>query len=351
MVNFSFFLFLIIFLEYKSNETENSSFAKKNLIIGAVKNYNWQNVAPFFRSYQSAGFENCDCVIYVTDIPEETIEKIKSCGVIVYPIPEKYLNLPLSNYKWKLYEDYLNENDGKYKLVLTADLRDSIFQKDLFKLYENHKPFLGISKEDHYISKDMYNGWLETAHLVDVDKNLRNKRILSVGTLWGTADKFKEASDMLWKKLGSDSSTKLKKIDQIVFNYLIYVEHFLSDYLVVSDNASGPVMAIGSTYYKYITFDSYDNILNEKGEIAAVVHQYETKPYVTRKIVNKYCPEFNVDRSDILYKTSIIINIYSLIIVIIFIYKFTQKKNYPSKNMYNRRKNFHRKKLKLLFDS
>ena len=326
MVNFSILIFLIIFLKYKSNKTENSSFVKKNLIIGAVKNYNWQIVAPFFRSYQNAGFENCDCIMYVANMPEEAIAKIKSCGVIVYPIPEKYLNLSLINYRWKLYEDYLNENDGKYEFVLTADIRDSIFQKDLFKLYENHKPFLGISKEDLYLSESMNKEWIETAYGVDVAKSLRNKRILCIGTLWGTVDKFKEASDILWKKLGSEWAIKLKVIEQGVFNYLIYVEHFLSDYLVVSDNESGPVMTIGTTHYKYITFDSCDNILNEKGEVAALVHQYDRKPYVIRKIINKYCPEFNVDRSRIIYKTFNIISIYSLIIIIIIIYKFTKKK-------------------------
>jgi hypothetical protein len=326
MFNFSKFLFLIIFLKYKSNKTENISFVKKNLIIGAITNFNWQVVAPFFRSYQNAGFENCDCIMYVAKMSEETIEKIKSYGVIVYPILEKYLNLSIINYRWKLYEDYLNENDGKYKLVLTADLRDSIFQKNLFKLYENHKPFLGIAKEDLYLSESMNRQWLETAYGVDIAKSLRNKRIFCIGTLWGTVDKFKEASNMLWKKLGSEWSTKLNVIEQGVFNYLIYVEHFLSDYLVVSDNESGPVMTIGPTHYKYITFDSCDNILNEKGEVAAVVHQYERKPYITRKIVKKYCPEFNVDRSGIIYKTFNIISIYSLIIIIIFIYKFTKKK-------------------------
>lgn len=54
--------------------------------------------------------------MYVAKILEETIEKIKSCGVIAYPILEKYLNLSIINYRWKLYEDYLNENDGKINL-------------------------------------------------------------------------------------------------------------------------------------------------------------------------------------------------------------------------------------------
>ena len=327
MMNFSFILFLIIFLKYKANETENSNYKKKNLIIGAIRNYNWQIVAPFFRSYLNVGFKNCDCVMYVGNMTEETIEKIKSCGVKVYQIPENYSHLSLNNYRWKLYGDYLNENNGKYKLVLTTDLKDSIFQKDLFKLYENHKPFLGISKEDLYLSEPMNREWLENAYGINVVRFLKNKRIICVGTLWGTADKFIEASNMLWEKLSSQWSVRLKVMEQAVFNYLIYVEHFLSDYLVISDNANGPVMTIGSTHYKYITFDSDDNILNEKGEVAAVVHQYERKPYVTRKVVNKYCPEFNADNSGIIIINYIIINIYSLIIIIIFIYKFKKKIN------------------------
>ena len=75
----------------------------------------------------------------------------------------------------------------------------------------------------------MNKKWLETAYGVDVAKSLRNKRIFCIGTLWGTVDKFKEASNMLWKKLGSEWSTKLNVIEQGVFNYLIYVEHFLND--------------------------------------------------------------------------------------------------------------------------
>ena len=263
--------------------------------------------------------------MFVGNMTEETIEKIKSCGVKVYPIPENYSHLSLNNYRWKLYGDYLNKKNGKYKLVLTTDLKDSIFQKDLFKLYENHKPFLGISKEDLYLSEHMNREWLENAYGINVVRFLRNKRIVCAGTLWGTVDKFIEASNILWEKLSSQWSVKLEVNEQAIFNYLIYVEHFLSDYLVISDNESGPVMTIGSTHYKYITFDSEDNILNEKGEVAAVVHQYETKPYVTRKVVNKYCPEFNVDNSGIIYKTYIIINIYSLIIIIIFVYKFKKK--------------------------
>ena len=40
----------------------------------------------------------------------------------------------------------------KYNLVFDAYV-DVFFQKDIFKFYENNKPFLGVSIEDIYLSE------------------------------------------------------------------------------------------------------------------------------------------------------------------------------------------------------
>ena len=58
-----------------------------------------------------------------------TINNIKSCGVIVYKTPEKYKNMKIINYRWKIYEEFLKNNKDKYNLVFTADIRDVFFQK------------------------------------------------------------------------------------------------------------------------------------------------------------------------------------------------------------------------------
>ena len=58
----------------------------------------------------------------------------------------------LENIRWKLYEDYLNENPDKYIIFLHADSRDTIFQKDIFQMYDNNynKPFLGVALEKSF---------------------------------------------------------------------------------------------------------------------------------------------------------------------------------------------------------
>ena len=75
-----------------SSITINNSpnFRKKNLIIGTFANYDWKTISPFIISYTKSSFENCDLIIFVYNISKSTITKIKSFGVIVYDIPEKY---------------------------------------------------------------------------------------------------------------------------------------------------------------------------------------------------------------------------------------------------------------------
>jgi len=112
--------------------TNNLTIKKKNLILGVIKNYDWNAIYPFFMSFKNAGFNNCDCVMFVNEITQETINKISYFGVKVIQI-ERLINAKLVNYRFKLYEDFLRNNPDKYNLVLTIDVRDSIFQKDIFK--------------------------------------------------------------------------------------------------------------------------------------------------------------------------------------------------------------------------
>lgn len=75
----------------------------KNLLIGAITNYLWDDVAPFFDSFMQAGFEDCDCVMFTGNMSEQTLEKIRACGVTVLPIPEEYLKGAVVLYRFKLY--------------------------------------------------------------------------------------------------------------------------------------------------------------------------------------------------------------------------------------------------------
>ena len=300
------FIFLNIFIKSKANDFYYSSsvqnlkytnsnilnaktkLVKKNLLIGAFIKYEWQLIEPFFLSFISVGFENCECVMFVKKISENTINKIKSLGIIVHKIPDKYADINIINLRWKIYADFLKDNIDKYNLVFTTDLRDSFFQLDVFKFYNSSRPFLGIAIEDGTLSEKRNKNWIINAYGSDLHKTIKDERIICIGTIWGTPDKFLKFSSVMWEKLSSNYSLSHKVIEQAVTNYIIYHDKMFNNCLLKSDNKDGRVMTIGLTRSKDIKLDSENNILNGKGEIAAVIHQYDRSQNISKYIRNKY---------------------------------------------------------------
>ena len=288
---FIFLLFLMKiqkFLQSSNNSNRNSTLVKKNLLLGAFKKYNWNVIEPFFLSFKNARFENCECVMFVSRVSKNTISKLKSLEIIVHKIPNKFINITIINLRWKLYEDFLKDKIHKYNLVFTTDLRDSFFQLDVFKFYNSSKPFLGVAIEDGTLAEKLNKKWIVKAYGKNLHKTIKNKRIICVGTIWGTPDKFLEFSRSMWEKLSSNWSIRNKVIEQAVTNFIIYHDKMFNNCLLKSYNKDGRVMTIGITNFKDIKFDSKYNILNDKGEIAAVIHQYDRKPIISKYIRNKF---------------------------------------------------------------
>lgn len=285
---------------YNIDNFNHNNTLKKNLLIGVLANYKWDVVEPFFESFKRAGFENCDFILFVNNIQLEAKKKIQSFGVIIYEVPNTYKNYNVINYRWKIYEVFLKENNDKYNLVFTTDLRDSIFQKDVFKYYDNKQSFLGVALEDGIIfDRPINKRWIINAYGKDVLNKIGNERIICVGTVWGTLDKFLEFSTIMWEKLSSEWSLKFNVIEQGVANFLIYYAKMFNECLIKSDNQNGKIMTIGISKRENINLDSENNIINGKGEIAAVIHQYDRKIDIVEKIKKKFCFEMKNNNSTI----------------------------------------------------
>jgi hypothetical protein len=378
-----FFIIIFLISKFYSNSTSfniknsinssitinnNSNFRKKNLIIGVLTKYSWPKIAPFIASYTKSGFKNCDLIIFVYNIPQSTITKMKSFRVIVYNVPEKYRYKKITNFRWKIYEDFLISNINKYNLVFSTDLRDVFFQKDFFNNYNSNISFLGVALEDGYLSERINKKWLIDAYGVDLYNSIKNQRIICAGTVWGTIDKLIEFSKIMWEKLESKWSLKNNVADQAVANYLIYHDKMFNDCLIKSENKNGLIMTIGLTKEKDIYFDINDNIVNGKGEVAAAIHQYDRKSKIVQKVINKYCykiennkvnyekPKLNIfmKRNIVNYeKLKIFFFIFLIIILNIFILCFifkniSKKKNINSliqENIFKKKKSINIKNL------
>ena len=262
------------------------NFGRKNLIIGLIKGYNWSIIRTFFISLISAKYQNYDLVIYVDKLSEETLNKIKLCGAIVIDIPQKNLNYhELVKYKWKLFSDYLKENRDKYNLVFTTDVRDVIFQKDIFKYYENNnKPFISFTLEDVTLRNQVNEHWVKQFCKNDKEyERIADEQAINGGIIISNTDLFIEFCDALLETLSKSS----KIFEQGAINYLIYYKKLFSDSVIITDN-NGPIMTIFINKKNITHLNSENYLLNYKGEIAAIIHQYDRKPEIIRIIKFKY---------------------------------------------------------------
>ena len=262
---------------------------KKNLIIGSILNYSWSKVKLFFISLYKAQIKNCDFVIFVGGVSNETIKKIEKCGVTTYKIPKEVLRLrkTITLFRWKLYKDFLKENKDKYNMIFTADVRDTIFQKDVFQFFNSNKSFLGVFLEDGLMTNKANRIWVLQFCNEEEFNKIENETVICAGTIIGTADKFFEFSYELWYTVKNRKGVQ----DQGGTNYLIYIRKLFNDCIIKNDN-HGYVLTIGMSNKKNILLDNNDNILNYNGEIAAVVHQYDRKHNIVSKLKTKFNDSF-----------------------------------------------------------
>ena len=262
---------------------------KKNLIIGSILNYSWSKVKLFFISLYKAQIKNCDFVIFVGGVSNETIKKIEKCGVTTYKIPKEVLRLrkTITLFRWKLYKDFLKENKDKYNMIFTADVRDTIFQKDVFQFFNSNKSFLGVFLEDGLMTNKANRIWVLQLCNEEEFNKIENETVICAGTIIGTADKFFEFSYELWYTVKNRKGVQ----DQGGTNYLIYIRKLFNDCIIKNDN-HGYVLTIGMSNKNNILLDNNDNILNYNGEIAAVVHQYDRKHNIVSKLKTKFNDSF-----------------------------------------------------------
>ena len=324
---------------------------KKNLVIGLAFNYSWETMRNYFISLIKAGFKNCDFVIFINGMSEETVNKIKSCGVMTIDIPDRILNaeIPINSYRWKIYSDFLKKNIDKYDKVFTSDVRDSIFQKDIFQFYEQ-KSFLGVFLEDGDLTEDTNKKWMLMLCSEEIYKTMADKRIICAGSLIGSVDKFIEFCNIFWEIA---LEKKDNGIDQAILNYIVYYKKAFEDCIIIKDN-HGPLMTIGITKQD-VKLDSDTNLINFDGQIAAVAHQYDKIQERLEKINKKFDDtnlnitsilienekqnekEINLGKSrnkSIFKKIFIIIIIIIIIIAIRFLFLFIITKRYFGKNKY-----------------
>lgn len=179
---------------------------KKDLIIGAFKNYNFEQIKPWIKSINECGFEG-DKVLIAIDTSNETIEKIEQHGFKAIKV-SSMTNAMFHMERFFHIYNYLKSRKNEYRFVITTDVRDVVFQKNpsvylVSTLGEPTSSFgrdlLAVSetlliKNEHWNRQNIITSFGQYFY-----QEVEDKEVLNVGTLAGRTGQICDLCGMLYQ--------------------------------------------------------------------------------------------------------------------------------------------------------
>ena len=189
-------------------------------------------------------------------------------------IPAEYREMMIINLRWKMYCDFLEIYGDNYTQLFVTDVRDVIFQGDVFEAFKGQSSYLGYTTEATDIGASKASGgfnynWLLRAFGQKEADKLTIKQAICCGTVIGTVNEVKIFSQTMWEALKKGI---FWGYEQAQMNYLVYNNLLPIENLIEIDVHSGAIFTNGIIKDNKIRDDK---ILRGDGGVPAVVHQYD----------------------------------------------------------------------------
>lgn len=261
----------------------NKKIMKKNLIIGLIKNYNFDQIEPFIFSLKKTNY-NGDVVFFYENINSNTLkwlmkQKVKSIPFfstslnaddIFKSIKEKIENIFDLSKRFLFYYSYIEENKDLYNNILITDIGDVIFQKNPFDFDIDDSLCCFLEQEGRTIGACPKNSkWIFNAFGEKILSELSNKPICSAGVIIGPTQRILRylyfMTDLILSRVD------LNPNDQGIHNYIVHKN--IMENIKLFKNNEGPVITLG--YSGGITFNQSGDVINKRDEVPNIVHQYQ----------------------------------------------------------------------------
>jgi len=234
-----------------------------DLVTGYAYGYSAEQVRPFLKSLRLTGYEGRILLFANGDAAIEA----KKWNVDLRPCPKPVYRI-CSDRFIRIAEAL---KDIPCEGILLSDTRDVVFQKNPATFLPSSG--LNVYEEDHNmrIGTCNYNSkWILTGYGREVLKKLENAFISCAGVSCGDEKSMKIYLDRLCEEIRRIQPKSNLSLDQAAHNFLIRVE--LESKIWNNDN--GEVYTVG--YVKRNTVKIKGNkIINDNGEVPAVVHQWD----------------------------------------------------------------------------
>jgi len=259
---------------------------ENNLILGLAAGYHYGDVRPFLTSLERAGYRG-ELVLFVSETTRD-LDRIGEHNVTVIPLerPAELEHLPYNALRYFLYLDFLKSSDRRFEHVLITDVRDVIFQLDPFDYQWTGGINCTLEDKRMTVGECPHNSHWVRGHLGEkAVTTIEDNYISCSGTTVAGHSSMLEYLQIMTEKLAPYSpGERMAGYDQGLHNHLAHTGQLPG--LTFHDN-SGPIITLGYTKGEPET-DEEGFVLNTAGARAHMVHQYDRKPKLFKKIRSRY---------------------------------------------------------------
>ncbi len=259
--------------------------SKKDLVLGAVGGYQWEQIDVWALSLVKSGFSGIGAVI-VYDNNKTVINNLKSIGFQVIEMP---LRGSVFNQRFYDFAEVMSGALSDLRYAIVTDVRDIYFQTDpTVWLEQNLKPekqFVAVSegicfKHEAWNANNAQSGYPTLAH------RIMDKCVYNVGVLAGEAD---SVSDLCLAIGAMAKSSGFQVADQSGYNLLLDMPPYKKAAQLVSSEDGFACQA--GTFADPKKIDGFrphllepepmyteDGVKTAGGLLYPIVHQYDRVP-------------------------------------------------------------------------
>lgn len=291
----------------------------RNLVIGVVSNYTYDQLTPFTRSLSRTTFDG-DVVLLWTALNPATRSALQADGVKLFPIRYRgsgalnswsrfwpvvsrvlrHLNstslayrmilkavLPLQTARFFHYHDYVSRHAASYSAVFLTDVRDVLFQSDPFSAFRGGLRVFQEPYPPSLADETACNAsWVTSLFGKSVLEAIGHHPILCSGTIMGTTEHVLSYLHTFESVFKTVRTVSIGGSDQGIHNYIC--RKLLPTYVDICPNSNGHILTMGPRLQEHRDFTVCEHglIRTRSGVPFPVLHQYDRHPSLAVRLLD-----------------------------------------------------------------
>ncbi|EFL52937.1 conserved hypothetical protein [Solidesulfovibrio fructosivorans JJ]] len=255
----------------------------RQAVLGAATGYALEQVLPFVVSLKKTGYAGRIC-LFVWDMDQGALRVLERLGVELYPCASQRTDkrYTVTGGRFFVFREFLLGQKDRLERLMLTDVRDVAFQRDPFTGLSETGAHCFLEREDHCLGSETFNAdAMRRAYGEDALRELADRPISCVGVTAGDRDSMLAYLDALTDELAAMAEDFFGS-DQAAHNRIVHAAGAAFVRLHGSDTPH--VLHMGLVPPGDVPLDARRAVCNSKGDVVAVLHQYDRHPEVAARL-------------------------------------------------------------------